>query len=140
MKPVLLVIRDGWGENHNPQHDKFNAVKLANLPVSRRLTAQWPRTEILAHGLDVGLRRIGAGAGDREVAGQAPVGVGEADVDHDCVLKDFVVAQANEIAKLKHEMEQLKAALLGSRSEKSRKLPRPTTTAVSKYGITEPLA
>ena len=36
MKPVLLVIRDGWGENHNPQHDKFNAVKLANLPVSRR--------------------------------------------------------------------------------------------------------
>ena len=55
MKPVLLVIRDGWGENHNPQHDKFNAVKLANLPVSRRLTAQWPRTEILAHGLDVGL-------------------------------------------------------------------------------------
>ncbi len=44
MKPVLLVIRDGWGENHNPKHDKFNAVKLANgrhavapLPIGRLL-------------------------------------------------------------------------------------------------------
>ena len=55
MKPVLLVIRDGWGENHNPKHDKFNAVKLANIPVSRGLTKDWPRTEIMAHGLDVGL-------------------------------------------------------------------------------------
>jgi len=54
-KPVLLVIRDGWGENPNPAHDAFNALKVANLPVSRRLTKEWPRTEILAHGLDVGL-------------------------------------------------------------------------------------
>ena len=54
-KPVLLIIRDGWGENHNPAHDKFNAIKLANLPVAHRLSAEWPRTEILAHGLDVGL-------------------------------------------------------------------------------------
>jgi len=54
-KPVLLVIRDGWGSNHNPAHDACNAVKLANAPVSRRLTAEWPRTEIFACGLDVGL-------------------------------------------------------------------------------------
>lgn len=54
-KPVLLIIRDGWGENHNPAHDKFNAIKLANLPVAHRLSKEWPRTEILAHGLDVGL-------------------------------------------------------------------------------------
>jgi transposase len=44
-------------------------------------------------------------------------------VDHDCVLKEVVVEQANEIAKLKHEMEQIKKALLGSRSERS-KMPR----------------
>ena len=55
MKPVLLVIRDGWGENHDARHDKFNAIKVADIPVSRRLTKEWPRTEILAHGLDVGL-------------------------------------------------------------------------------------
>lgn len=44
-------------------------------------------------------------------------------IDHDCVLKDVVVEQANEIARLKHEMEQIKKALLGSRSERS-KMPR----------------
>jgi 2,3-bisphosphoglycerate-independent phosphoglycerate mutase len=54
-QPVLLVIRDGWGENHNPADDKFNAVKLARVPVARRLSAEWPRTEIMACGLDVGL-------------------------------------------------------------------------------------
>ncbi len=54
-KPVVLVIRDGWGENHNSAHDSFNAVKLANTPVADRLTADWPRTEIMACGPDVGL-------------------------------------------------------------------------------------
>ena len=29
-RPVILVIRDGWGENHNPSMDKYNAVKQAN--------------------------------------------------------------------------------------------------------------
>lgn len=44
-------------------------------------------------------------------------------VDHDCVLKDVVVKQANRIAKLEHDLEQVKRALLGSRSERS-KMPR----------------
>ena len=55
MPTTLLVIRDGWGENHNAEQDTFNAIKVANIPVSRQLTAHWPRTEIMAHGLDVGL-------------------------------------------------------------------------------------
>ena len=55
MSTTLLVIRDGWGENHNAKHDQFNAIKVAHIPVSRGLTAKWPRTEIMAHGLDVGL-------------------------------------------------------------------------------------
>lgn len=47
-------------------------------------------------------------------------------LDHDCVLKDVVVAQANRIAKLEHDLEQVKKALLGSRSERSKrsKMPR----------------
>ena len=53
--PVVLIIRDGWGENHNPDHDAFNAVKLAKTPCSDRLTREWPRTELMACGLDVGL-------------------------------------------------------------------------------------
>jgi hypothetical protein len=46
-------------------------------------------------------------------------------VDHGCILKNFVVEQANRIAKLKHDLEQMTKALLGSRSEQS-KLPRTT--------------
>ena len=54
-RTVVLIIRDGWGENHNPEHDDFNAVKLAQTPVADKLTADWPRTELQACGLDVGL-------------------------------------------------------------------------------------
>ncbi len=54
-KPVLLIIRDGWGENHNAAEDQYNALKQANIPVARRISKECPRTEILAHGLDVGL-------------------------------------------------------------------------------------
>ena len=54
-RPVILVIRDGWGENHNPAEDKYNAIKLAKLPFSSELSHNWPRTEITACGLDVGL-------------------------------------------------------------------------------------
>lgn len=54
-KPVVLIIRDGWGANHNPDHDSFNAVKLANTPVADRISKEFPRTEIMACGRDVGL-------------------------------------------------------------------------------------
>ncbi len=54
-KPVLLIIRDGWGENHNHSEDQFNALKVANIPVCRKLSAEWPRTEVAAHGPAVGL-------------------------------------------------------------------------------------
>jgi len=54
-RTVVLIIRDGWGENHNPEHDAFNAVKLAGTPVADRLSAEWPRTELMACGLAVGL-------------------------------------------------------------------------------------
>ena len=33
-KPVVLIVRDGWGENPHPEHDAFNAVKLAKTPVT----------------------------------------------------------------------------------------------------------
>ena len=53
--PVVLIIRDGWGSNHEHAHDAFNAVKIASTPVSDGLTASWPRTELMACGPDVGL-------------------------------------------------------------------------------------
>ncbi|MGK0309816.1 MAG: 2,3-bisphosphoglycerate-independent phosphoglycerate mutase [Lentimonas sp.] len=54
-QPVILIIRDGWGENHHPEHDAFNAVKLAKTPCAERLTKEWPRAELMACGLAVGL-------------------------------------------------------------------------------------
>ena len=54
-KPVVLIIRDGWGENHDASYDAVNAVKLASTPVADKLTAEYPRTEIEASGSPVGL-------------------------------------------------------------------------------------
>jgi len=54
-KPALLIIRDGWGENHNSAHDKFNAVKLANTPCADHIRKAFPRAEINACGIAVGL-------------------------------------------------------------------------------------
>ncbi len=54
-KPVLLIIRDGWGKNPDPTQDKFNAVALARKPCDDRLHATYPYTLVRASGLDVGL-------------------------------------------------------------------------------------
>ncbi len=54
-KPVLLVIRDGWGKNPDPSLDKSNAVALAHKPCDDRLHATYPHTLVRASGLDVGL-------------------------------------------------------------------------------------
>jgi len=54
-KPVLLIIRDGWGKNPHPEQDAFNAVHLAHKPCDDLLHAKYPYTLIAASGLDVGL-------------------------------------------------------------------------------------
>jgi len=53
--PLLLIIRDGWGRNPNPEQDKFNAIKLAKTPVADRLYRDWPTTLIKTSGENVGL-------------------------------------------------------------------------------------
>ncbi len=53
--PLVLIVRDGWGENPNPEHDPFNAVKLAKTPVANRLMREHPWTLIKTSGEDVGL-------------------------------------------------------------------------------------
>ena len=54
-KPVLLVVRDGWGKNPDPAQDKFNAVVQAKKPCDDQLHAKYPFTLVRASGLDVGL-------------------------------------------------------------------------------------
>jgi 2,3-bisphosphoglycerate-independent phosphoglycerate mutase len=53
--PLVLIIRDGWGENPHPEHDAFNAVKLAKTPVDDALRRDWPWTLLKTSGEDVGL-------------------------------------------------------------------------------------
>ena len=54
-KPVVLVVRDGWGRNPNASHDKFNAVKLAKTPRCDALLERYPYTLIHTSSEDVGL-------------------------------------------------------------------------------------
>ncbi|MDR1433447.1 MAG: 2,3-bisphosphoglycerate-independent phosphoglycerate mutase [Puniceicoccales bacterium] len=53
--PTVLIIRDGWGCNHRGEEDFCNAVLQARTPFSSSLSENWPRTEIEASGLAVGL-------------------------------------------------------------------------------------
>lgn len=54
-KPVLLVIRDGWGQNPDSSQDQTNAIAMARTPCDDRLQDTCPKTLIAASGQDVGL-------------------------------------------------------------------------------------
>lgn len=54
-KPVVLIVRDGWGENPNRDADASNAIVQADTPVSDRLMNDYPSTLIKTSGEDVGL-------------------------------------------------------------------------------------
>lgn len=87
-KPVILIIRDGWGANHDSSYDSYNAVKLAKTPVADILTQSYPSTEIEASGLAVGL----------------PVGImGNSEVGHQNIGAGRVVDQ--EIVRINKGIE-----------------------------------
>ena len=54
-RPVVLVIRDGWGRNPHPEHREFNAIELARTPVCDALLRRYPWALIRTSGEDVGL-------------------------------------------------------------------------------------
>jgi len=66
--PVVLIVRDGWGRNPHPEHDAFNAVKLADTPHGDALLRSYPWTLIRTSGGDVGLP--GGTMGNSEVGHQ----------------------------------------------------------------------
>jgi len=72
-KPVLLVIRDGWGFNPHPEQDKYNAVKLARKPCDDWLHENYPCTLVAASGLDVG---VPAGVMGNSEVGHQNIGAG----------------------------------------------------------------
>lgn len=54
-RPVVLIVRDGWGHNPYPEMNAFNAIHLARTPVDDALLAQYPNVQIHTSGEDVGL-------------------------------------------------------------------------------------
>ncbi|HUF63860.1 MAG TPA: 2,3-bisphosphoglycerate-independent phosphoglycerate mutase [Verrucomicrobiales bacterium] len=57
-RPVVLIIRDGWGDNPGGQETAErdgNAVLLARTPFHERLFSDYPWARLSASGLDVGL-------------------------------------------------------------------------------------
>ena len=54
-RPVVLIIRDGWGYNPYPEYQEHNAVYLAKTPVDDWLRQNYPNVLIHTSGEDVGL-------------------------------------------------------------------------------------
>jgi len=54
-RPIVLIVRDGWGANPYPEWNHANAIHLARTPVDDRLMAAYPHTLIHTSGNDVGL-------------------------------------------------------------------------------------
>ena len=54
-RPVVLIIRDGWGNNPYPEYQESNAVHLARTPVDDSLRKRYPHVQIHTSGEDVGL-------------------------------------------------------------------------------------
>ncbi len=75
--PLVLIIRDGWGQNPHPEHGPFNAIEIARsrglLPVDDMLRREWPGTLIKTSGEDVGLP---AGTMGNSEVGHQNIGAG----------------------------------------------------------------
>src|SRR4051812_5613976 len=103
--PFVLIVRDGWGQNPHPEHDVFNAVKLAKTPVDAALRRDWPMVLIKTSGEDVGLE---AGQMGNSEVGHQNIGAGRI-VDQESLMitkacrgglaKNAVIADAINAAK-----------------------------------------
>ena len=54
-RPLVLIIRDGWGCNPSHQWDTSNAICIAKKPVCDALVRDYPSVLIATSGFDVGL-------------------------------------------------------------------------------------
>lgn len=56
-RPIVLVVRDGWGTNPDAAWNEANAVHLAQTPVDDALMQRYPHAQVITCGEDVGLPR-----------------------------------------------------------------------------------
>ena len=55
IRPMVVIIRDGWGHNPYPEWNRANAIHLAKTPVDDWLMQEYPHIRIHTSGEDVGL-------------------------------------------------------------------------------------
>ncbi|GAG20922.1 unnamed protein product, partial [marine sediment metagenome] len=72
-RPFLLLIRDGWGHNPDPQAFAGNAICLAKTPTEDWLLATYPHVLIKTSGEAVGLP---AGTMGNSEVGHQNIGAG----------------------------------------------------------------
>lgn len=72
-RPVVIVVRDGWGHNPDAAHDSFNAVKLAKTPRNDDLLERFPSTRLHTSSRHVGLP---AGTMGNSEVGHQNIGAG----------------------------------------------------------------
>jgi 2,3-bisphosphoglycerate-independent phosphoglycerate mutase len=70
---MVLIIRDGWGHNPDPDLNESNAIYLANTANNDRLMAEYPNTVIASAGEAVGLP---AGVMGNSEVGHQNIGAG----------------------------------------------------------------
>ncbi|MFN0010290.1 MAG: 2,3-bisphosphoglycerate-independent phosphoglycerate mutase [Phycisphaerales bacterium] len=106
--PLLLIIRDGWGENPHPEHDAFNAIKLARTPVADQLDREWPRCLVKTSGLDVGVPPDQTGNSE---VGHQNIGAGRI-VDQEVVRisKSCLSGAIRDVAAIREGILKAKAA------------------------------
>jgi len=72
-RPIVLIVRDGWGHNPYPEWNHANAVYLARTPNTDRLMREYPHVTIACSGEDVGLP---AGTMGNSEVGHQNIGAG----------------------------------------------------------------
>ncbi|MFY2822614.1 2,3-bisphosphoglycerate-independent phosphoglycerate mutase [Ruegeria sp. MALMAid1280] len=93
---VVLAILDGWGLRADEQ---FNAIRLASTPTVDAAFANYPFTQLIAHGEDVGLPS--GQMGNSEV-GHTNIGAGRVvEMDLPRLNKVFESANCREIPEIK---------------------------------------
>ena len=107
-KPVVLIVRDGWGENPNHEWNHANAVHLADTPVSDALMRDYPNTLIHTSGEDVGLP---AGVMGNSEVGHQNIGAGRI-VDQEVMRITRAIRDESFFSKpvIKKSIEHVKAS------------------------------
>jgi 2,3-bisphosphoglycerate-independent phosphoglycerate mutase len=90
-RPLVLIIRDGWGRNPRPEFNDHNAVHLARTPNCDELTDRYPWTLIHTSGPEVGLPE--GTVGNSEV-GHQNIGAGRV-VDQESVRINKAIEDGN---------------------------------------------